>query len=132
MKFTIEWLKAAFIRAIRTGAQVALGLFTVGMAVHEVDWRHVLSVTIVAMVYSLITSVATKLPELEKEELSPDGSLVIDESNPDMQGLFLNFGVGKTVDDIADKDHVVLEVKKEALEPAVPDTIKEAEYEARH
>ena len=31
MKFTLEWFKAAAIRMIRTAAQVALGMITVGM-----------------------------------------------------------------------------------------------------
>lgn len=111
MKFTWEWLKAALIRALRTAAQVALGMFTVGMAVHEIDWMHVLSVTVVAAIYSIITSIATDLPELDKGSKTPipDGSLVIDNADPDLYGVAVNFGQ-KTLEDIAQKDTVTLEV----------------------
>ena len=37
--FTKEWFKAAGIRALRTAAQTALGMFTVGAALHEVNSR---------------------------------------------------------------------------------------------
>lgn len=110
MKFTIEWFKAALIRMLRTAAQVALGMFTVGMAVHEVDWLHVLSVTAVAAVYSLITSVATELPELKELTFIPDGDIIIDDSQPDVYGMAVNFG-GKTVEELAKKSIVALNVK---------------------
>lgn len=110
MKFTWEWLKAALIRALRTAAQVALGMFTVGMAIHEIDWMHVLSVTVVAAIYSIITSIATDLPELGSGKTPvPDGSLVIDDADPDLYGVAVNFGQ-KTLEDIAKKDTVTLEV----------------------
>lgn len=62
----VEWLKAAGIRAIKTAAQTALSLFTVGSVISEVDWLTVGSAALVAGVYSLLTSVAG-LPELDKE-----------------------------------------------------------------
>ena len=64
MKFTLEWLKAAAIRMLRTAAQVALGMITVGMTISEIDWLNVLSVSAVAAIYSLLTSVITDLPEV--------------------------------------------------------------------
>ena len=63
MKFTFEWFKAAAIRMLRTAGQVARGMITVGMTVSEVDWLNVLSVSLVAAVYSLLTSIITDLPE---------------------------------------------------------------------
>lgn len=110
MKFNKEWLMAALARAIRTAAQVALGMFTVGMALHDVNWVHVLSVAAVAAIYSLLTSAVGKLPELEKPDLTPDGSIVIDESDPDTYGFLMNFGM-KTVEDIKAKEKVILEVR---------------------
>ena len=59
-----KWWKAALIRAIKTAAQVALGMITVGMAASEIDWLNVASVSAVAALYSLITSLAG-LPEVE-------------------------------------------------------------------
>lgn len=60
---TAEWFKAAAIRAIKTMAQTALGLITVGAAVSDIDWIQVASVSAVAGIYSLLTSVAG-LPEV--------------------------------------------------------------------
>lgn len=60
----LNWLRAAGVRAIKTAAQTALALFTVGQVVSEVDWATVLSAACVAAVYSMLTSVAG-LPELK-------------------------------------------------------------------
>ena len=65
--FTIEWFKAAGIRAIRTMAQTALGMMTVGMAVEEIRWEYVGSVALVSGIYSLLTSIAG-LPEVSNNE----------------------------------------------------------------
>lgn len=119
MKFTKEWFMAAFIRAVRTAAQTALGMFTIGMAVHEVEWVHVLSVAAVAAIYSLLTSMVGTLPELEKDKVVPDGSLTIDESDPDAYGVLMNFA-NKTVEDILTRDKVVLEVKKGSIPEEEP------------
>lgn len=64
-KFTKEWVHAALIRAIRTFCQVAVGYISVGMALRDVDWIKMFSVSIVASIYSIITSIATNLPELD-------------------------------------------------------------------
>ncbi len=62
-----KWLKAAGIRAIKTMAQTAVSMITVGQAVMEVNWLNVLSVSAVAGVLSLLTSVAG-LPEVDDDE----------------------------------------------------------------
>lgn len=62
---TIEWIKAAAIRAVKTFAQTALSLLTVGQAFHEVSWIHVVSVSGVAALISILTSIAG-LPEVEE------------------------------------------------------------------
>ena len=74
MKFTGEWLKAALIRAVRTAAQVALGMLTVGMTISQVDWMNLLSVSAVAALYSFLTSVITDLPEIGN-----DGTVYIED-----------------------------------------------------
>ena len=61
---TIEWLKAAGIRALKTFAQTAISMLTVGQAVIEVNWINVLSVSAVAALISILTSIAG-LPEVE-------------------------------------------------------------------
>ena len=59
-----QWLKAAGIRAVKTMAQTAVSMLTVGQAVLDVNWLNVLSVSAVAGVISMLTSVAG-LPEVE-------------------------------------------------------------------
>jgi hypothetical protein len=86
-KLTLEWLCAAGIRALKTMAQTALGMFTVGAALNEVNWVYVASVATVSGVYSLLTSVATNLPEV-----GTDGTLQIDTSDPDKDTYRLNLG----------------------------------------
>ena len=62
-----EWIKAALIRAVKTFAQTFAGCIAVGAAVEEVDWLRALSVSGVAFVLSVLTSLAG-LPEVEKSE----------------------------------------------------------------
>ena len=59
-----KWLKAAWIRSVKTMAQTAVSMLTVGQAVLEVNWVNVLSVSAVAGVISMLTSIAG-LPEVE-------------------------------------------------------------------
>ena len=59
-----KWVKAAGIRAIKTLAQTAVSMLTVGQAVLDVNWVNVLSVSAVAGVISMLTSIAG-LPEVE-------------------------------------------------------------------
>ncbi len=61
----MKWLKAAGMRAVKTMAQTALSLFTVGQVISEVDWKMIVSASVVAGIYSLLTSVAG-LPELKE------------------------------------------------------------------
>lgn len=62
---TFEWIKCAGIRAIKTFAQTALSMLTIGQAVIDVNWINVLSVSAVAALISILTSVAG-LPEIEE------------------------------------------------------------------
>ena len=61
-----EWLKAALIRAVRTFAQTFVGFIAVGAALEEVQWLRALSVSGAASVLSILTSIATGLPEVEQ------------------------------------------------------------------
>jgi len=62
---TKKWFKAAGVRSIKTMAQTALSLFTIGQVVTEVDWIVVGSASLVAGIYSLLTSIAG-LPEVKE------------------------------------------------------------------
>lgn len=58
-----EWFEAAFARAFRTMAQVALSMFTVGQTLTEVDWKTIVSCAITAGIYSLLMSIVLGTPE---------------------------------------------------------------------
>ncbi|MBO5210458.1 MAG: hypothetical protein J6B22_03775 [Clostridia bacterium] len=64
-KKTIKWLKAAGIRAVKTFAQTAASLVTVGALISEINWTMVLSASAVAFIYSILTSFAG-LPEIKE------------------------------------------------------------------
>ena len=64
-----EFLMAAMIRALRTFAQAAIGMIAVGSAFSEVNWLQVLSVSGVSAMLSVLTSIATGLPEVKKAGL---------------------------------------------------------------
>lgn len=59
-----KWWKCAGVRAIKTFAQTAVAMITVGSAVTDVDWVAVLSVSFTASVASVLTSIGG-LPEVE-------------------------------------------------------------------
>lgn len=63
---TRTWWKCAGIRAGKTAAQVALSMLTVGQAVIDVNWLNVISVSAVAAVISVLTSIVGGLPEAKK------------------------------------------------------------------
>lgn len=62
-----KWWKAAGIRSLKTICQVAVSMLTVGQAVMDVNWLNVLSVSFVAGVISILTSIAG-LPEVDEKE----------------------------------------------------------------
>ena len=59
-----KWAKAAGVRALKPFAQTFASMIAVGAAVSEVDWLRALSVSGVAFVLSIMTSLAG-LPEVE-------------------------------------------------------------------
>lgn len=67
MENETTFIKAAAIRAVKTFCQTAVSMLTVGQAVMDVNWLNVLSISAVAAVISLLTSVATGLPEVPHE-----------------------------------------------------------------
>ena len=61
------WFKAAGIRAIKTVAQTAVGTIGSSAIFAAVDWRMVVSASLMAGIVSLLTSVAG-LPEVPDHE----------------------------------------------------------------
>ena len=62
-----EWFIAAAKRAIHTWCQTAAGFFTVGIALTDINWGMLFSVSTAAAIWSFLKSVAVGLPEV------PDG-----------------------------------------------------------
>jgi len=92
-----DWFIAALIRAVRTMAQTALSMLTVGMALKDVDWLQLLSITAVAGIISILTSFATGLPEVTTE-----GAIVVNTEADDESAL-----IGLRLDGSVDKDRVI-------------------------
>ena len=61
---TVEWIKAASVRAVKTMAQTAVALIGTSAFVNSVDWKMVISVS---GVVSVLTSIAG-IPEVEAKE----------------------------------------------------------------
>ncbi len=74
-----EFWKSALIRAIKTIAQTLLSSITVGQALSDINWITILSISVVAGICSILTSIITGLPEVES-----DGELVIEKNDDDM------------------------------------------------
>ena len=64
---TKEWLKYATLRAVKTVAQTAVSMLTVGQAFGEVNWMYVGSVALTSGIVSILTSVAG-IPEVKGAE----------------------------------------------------------------
>lgn len=87
---TLEFWKAAGIRALRTFIQVILAVWTAGQLITEVDWRFLLLSAFSSAVYSILTSILSGLPEVnltdtlyaldnepyDEEEEEDDGDII--------------------------------------------------------
>jgi len=65
-----DWKKffvAAGIRAVRTLAQTAVATIGTSALISEVDWKVVASASVLAAILSLLTSIATGLPEVDEK-----------------------------------------------------------------
>lgn len=64
--FTKAWFKASGIRALRTFAQAAIATIGSSAVLSSVDWKMVVSASVLAAILSLLTSLAG-LPEVPDE-----------------------------------------------------------------
>lgn len=74
-----RWLLDVLIRTVKTGAETAAGMVTVGALVSEINWLRVLSVTAVAMVYTVLVNVykiAADLDQANKANVEKSGESV--------------------------------------------------------
>lgn len=62
-----RWLKAAGIRALKTMAQSALACMSTSAMIEDINWRMVVSVSVLSGMLSICTSFAG-LPEVKEDE----------------------------------------------------------------
>ena len=62
------FIKASIIRAIRTVCQTAVAVIGTAFVLADVNWWAVVSASLLAGILSILTSVATGLPEVEYEQ----------------------------------------------------------------
>lgn len=70
-QYWIKWAKKAGIRAIKTVSQAAIAGIGAAAAMGQVDWKYVVSASVLAGVLSLLTSIAG-LPEVTTDETSSE------------------------------------------------------------
>ena len=66
MKDWKKFIIAALIRALRTLAQTAVATIGTSALLSEVNWIAVASASVLAAALSVLTSIATGLPEVDK------------------------------------------------------------------
>ena len=59
------FIQAAAIRAVKTVAQTAVSLIGVGAVMSDINWMQVASASQLAGILSILTSIATGLPEVD-------------------------------------------------------------------
>lgn len=77
---TPAWWAAAAVRALKTVAQTAVATIGTSAVISAVDWRMVLSASVLAGILSLLTSLAG-LPEVEPKEIEYKGNRSITEED---------------------------------------------------
>lgn len=79
------FIKSALIRATRTMCQTAVAVIGTAFVLADVNWWAVVSASLLAGILSILTSVATGLPEVEYEQHlymsaeEPEDSEVVDD-----------------------------------------------------
>lgn len=119
--FSKEWWKAALERAIKTVAEVIIGMVGVGavIPVYEVNWGYILGVALTSAILSLCISIVN-LPES-----STDGILQIDTSG---QKDIYRFVVDD-LDKISEKSRINIKVDAEADLTAVTTVAEDKKVE---
>lgn len=79
------FIKASLVRCVRTICQTAVAVIGTAFVLADVNWGVVVSASLLAGILSILTSVATGLPEVEYEQHiymsqeEPEDSEVIDD-----------------------------------------------------
>lgn len=65
---TKEFWESALIRAIRTVCQTAIATIGTAVVLVDVNWMYVLSASALSGILSILTSIATGLPEVDLQK----------------------------------------------------------------
>ncbi len=63
-----RWLLDVTVRTVKTGAESFLAYLSIGAMLNEIDWLHALSVTAVAMIYTVVLNIYRIASDLQKAE----------------------------------------------------------------
>lgn len=72
-----RWILDVCVRTVKTGAETAAGMITVGAMVSDINWLRVLSVTAVAMIYTVLINIyriAADIDAANKQAGEEDGT----------------------------------------------------------
>lgn len=72
-----RWILDVCVRTVKTGAETAAGMITVGALVSDINWMRVLSVTAVAMIYTVLINIyriAADIDAANKQAGGEDGA----------------------------------------------------------
>ena len=72
-----RWILDVCVRTVKTGAETAAGMITVGAMVSDINWIRVLSVTAVAMIYTVLINIyriAADIDAANKQAGEEDGT----------------------------------------------------------
>ncbi len=106
-RLTKEFFIAALIRAVRTFAQTAVTMITVGQAFMDVNWLNVISISFTAAIICILTAIAGGIPEGDNI-----GTLHIDTSKLDKDVYKID--VGKNLESLSGKKKVMLNINPNA------------------
>lgn len=72
-----RWILDVCVRTVKTGAETAAGMITVGALLSDINWLRVLSVTAVAMIYTVLINIyriAADIDTANKQAGEEDGA----------------------------------------------------------
>ena len=68
-----RWILDVLVRTVKTGAETAAGMITVGALVSEINWLRVLSVTAVAMLYTILINIYKIASDIDQANKQAEG-----------------------------------------------------------
>ena len=109
MKITLELVKAAGIRALKTIAQTIVASIVVGQTIVEVNWLNIASIAFVAGLVSFLQNILVGLPEVV-ESNSISGTMIVDDIT-DEDSKSYRWVLEEDLDVLGDKKEFTIKVE---------------------